>query len=60
MGARLRSSAARRLIRPVRTQSLRFEVGGRIVYSRQVRGTRGDRWLVRALEAPVPYPVVED
>ncbi|MBA9005934.1 HK97 gp10 family phage protein [Thermomonospora cellulosilytica] len=48
-----------RPIRPVRAQFLRFEVGGRIVYARQVRGMPGDQWLVRALRQTVPYPVVE-
>jgi hypothetical protein len=48
-----------RPIRPVRAQFLRFEVGGRVVYACRVRGMPGDRWLVRALEASVPYPVIE-
>lgn len=29
------------------------------VYARKVRGIPGDEWLVRALRAAVPYPVVE-
>lgn len=38
-------------IRPRRARMLRFEVGGRIVYAREVNhpGYRGDKFLTRAL-----------
>lgn len=48
-------------IRPKRAQVLVFtpKGGGGVVYAKQVRGIEGDEWLVRALRAAVPYPVVE-
>jgi hypothetical protein len=52
-------------IRPVHRQFLRFEVksgtaaiGRRpVVFARSVRGVPGDKWLLRALQSSVPYPV---
>lgn len=52
-------------IRPIHRQFLRFEVksgtaarGRRpVVFARQVRGVPGDKWLLRALQSSVPYPV---
>lgn len=62
-GLWLREAPAPRAARPPdppgAPQLLRFEAGGAVVYARQVRGTPGDRWLIRALEATVPYPVIE-
>jgi len=57
----------RRPIRPVHRKFLRFEVkrgraarGRRpIVFAKEVRGVKGDKWLVRALRETVPYPVRE-
>ncbi|MFB9476973.1 hypothetical protein [Nonomuraea salmonea] len=55
-----------RPIRPVRAKVLRFEARnssvqakgrGRIVFARQVKGVKGDRWLTRALEEVSPYRV---
>jgi len=57
----------RRPIRPIHRQFLRFEVKSgtaargrrRVVFAKQVRGMKGDKWLVRALQEAVPYPVRE-
>lgn len=54
----------RRPIRPVRAKALRFTVrsgqGGKtVVFARQVKGVKGDKWLVRALRSAQPYPVRE-
>jgi hypothetical protein len=54
-----------RPIRPVRRKFLRFEVkSGRsavgrrpVVFAKEVKGVRGDKWLLRALIDVVPYPV---
>lgn len=52
-------------IRPVHRKFLRFEVksgkaaAGRrpVVFAKQVRGVVGDKFLLRALQESVPYPV---
>lgn len=48
-----------RPIRPVHAKVLRFELkGGRgVVYARSVKGIKGDKFLLRALESVVPYPI---
>jgi hypothetical protein len=40
-------------------RALVFRVGGQLVFARQVRGIRGDKFLVNALKAASPWPVVE-
>jgi hypothetical protein len=52
-------------IRPIHRKYLRFEVksgtaarGRRpVVFAKQVRGVPGDKWLLRALQESVPFPV---
>jgi hypothetical protein len=39
------------VIRPVRAKFLRFKAGGRVIYRRQVKGMRPNRFLLFALSA---------
>ncbi|SNT13877.1 hypothetical protein SAMN05443665_101729 [Actinomadura meyerae] len=50
--------------RPIRPKNGRFLVftpkgASGVVFAREVKGVKGDEWLVRALREAVPYPVVE-
>jgi hypothetical protein len=49
--------AGRPPIRPKKAKVLVFQVGGRTVYARQVRGIRGDKFLVKAFIVVSPWPV---
>lgn len=42
---------------PVKGQYLKFEIGGRTVYTKFVRAVAGRPWLVNALKAVSPWPV---
>lgn len=43
---------------PVNGNVLVFRVNGRLVYAKRVRATKGNPWLVNALKAASPWPVV--
>lgn len=47
------------VIRPKTAEVLVFRINGRLVYAKQVRPVAGDPWLVNALKAASPWPVVE-
>lgn len=47
-----------RPIRPIHRKYLRYQnKAGQVIFAKEVRGVRGDKWLVRALRSSVPYPV---
>jgi hypothetical protein len=48
------------VIRPKNAKVLAFRVGGQLVFARQVRPVDGRPWLVNALKAASPWPVVEN
>lgn len=43
---------------PVNGNYLVFRINGQLVYAKRVRATSGNPWLVKALEAASPWPVV--
>ena len=43
---------------PVNGNYLVFRVGGRLVYAKRVKATKGNPWLVNALKTASPWPVV--
>ena len=43
---------------PKQANVLVFRVNGRLVYAKRVRATKGNPWLVNALKAASPWPVV--
>jgi hypothetical protein len=43
---------------PVNANVLVFRVGGRLVYAKRVKATKGQPWLVNALKTASPWPVV--
>lgn len=45
-------------IKPVNAKVLVFRVQGRLVFAKEVRATKGDPWLVKALQTASPWPVV--
>jgi len=47
------------VIRPRNAKRLVFRVNGQLVYATQVKAVDGRPWLVNALKAASPWPVVE-
>jgi hypothetical protein len=45
-------------IKPVNAKVLVFRIQGRLVFAKEVRATKGDPWLVKALQTASPWPVV--
>lgn len=43
---------------PVKGNYLVFRVNGQLVYAKRVRATSGNPWMVNALKAASPWPVV--
>lgn len=43
---------------PVNGNVLVFRINGQLVYAKKVRATKGNPWLVDALKAASPWPVV--
>lgn len=43
---------------PVNGKYLKFEIGGRTIYTKFVKAVAGRPWLVNALKAVSPWPVV--
>lgn len=43
---------------PVNGNVLVFRINGQLVYAKRVRATKGNPWLVKALKAASPWPVV--
>lgn len=46
------------VIKPKNAKVLVFRVQGRLVFAKEVRATKGDPWLVKALQTASPWPVV--
>jgi hypothetical protein len=49
----------RRPITPKNAEVLVFRVGGQVVFARQVKGQKPNPFLVNALKAASPWPVIE-